>query len=202
MKVKRDTYICLAFPWARSKPRWTGQPGSARMLSIQRASAPVFPPAHSSLPLLSHWSSFGLPPFLHKHKVLLACHPQLQPCSPWSVLINHRREECWGGSCTALSLSCVLADTRSSHILVLKTWLPLYHCLQTGHSCSQQHQLSWGSNKLSLSLPLFHICGCRGWPKWRSGVSYTTAVMDIPASGTGTEKAKVKASKKTQVSVT
>lgn len=103
MKVKRDPF---AFPWAWSKPRWSGQPGSAGMLSIQRASAPAFPPAHSSLPLLSYRSSFGLPPFLHKHKALLACHPQLQPGSPWSTLINHHGEECWGGSCTALSLSC------------------------------------------------------------------------------------------------
>lgn len=71
-----------------------------------RASAPASPPAHGSRSLLSHRSSFGLPPCLHKHKALLACHPQLRPCSRWSALVNHRGEECWGGSCAVLSLSC------------------------------------------------------------------------------------------------
>lgn len=42
------------------------------------------------------------------------------------------------------SLSRVLADMRSSRLLVLKTRLPLYHCLQTGCSCGRQHHPSTG----------------------------------------------------------
>lgn len=175
MNVKRDPFVLCFHGHNVSRgevgnlavPECWASEGQGRM------NAPVFLPAHGSLPLFSHQGILGC---LH------AC-TNTRPC--WHVTLNYGHAA--NGLCSLIimgrnageaavqfSLPCVLADSRSSHILVLKTWLPLYHCLQTGHSCSQQHQLSWGSNKHNLSLPPFHICGCRGQPKWRHA-SYTSS---------------------------
>lgn len=178
-----------------------GRPAAPGMPSVWRAGDCPCLPASPGLPFaLLQRSGCRLPPSLHKHTISLACRPQLWPCSWWFAFINHHLEGMPGRELLCSSLSRVLADTRSSHILVLKTWLPLYHCLQTGYSCDQQRQPSGGANSLSLSLPPFLVCGFRGQPHERSHrwshVSYTRAAVGIPASGMGEGKAKVKVSKR------
>lgn len=200
MKVKRDPFV-LCFHGR--DVNW-GEVGNLAVLECWASegqgqmNAPAFLPAHGSLPLFSHQGSFGQPPSLHKHKTLLVCHPQLRPCSQWSVLVNHRGEECWGGSCAVLSLLCPCWYKVFSHSGIKNMTPSLSLSADRAQLQPAAPVVLRSKQAQTFTTPVPYL-----WvQRTTQVVSYTTAVMGIPASGIDTQKAEVKASKKIQVSVT
>lgn len=104
-----------------------------------------------------NWVEGGSLAVMGRTRVLLHMEWSLQHCTNaclrsnvvlrfgwWLVLVSRGWWGMLGRELLHSSLSHVLADTKSSRLLVLKTRLPLYHCLQTGCSCGRQHHPSTG----------------------------------------------------------